>query len=803
MGMPGSENDAPIVNGFSHISLIVGDGDCYYDSIAFYLALGFEEVVSFDRSKLDQRQNPDVCMDSEKEAWLHLFNSTDADDFSEATVKIRLVPEVKQLQQQQKPRRPTFEPDTDWRGTGISLALCVPSFSHIISYLKSESIAYQLYPTQAEPVELYTHDPNGNLIGFTTKHHPFATVGTSNVVRISKAAAASKQQQQQGSTPRSGRTSGYQTPQIQNLSIDTTNGKRRKIGVLTSGGDSPGMNAAVRAVVRMTIAKNCDAFAIYEGYDGLVQGGDMIKRMSWEDVRGWLSEGGTLIGTARCATFRERSGRLRAAKNLVLNGIDALIICGGDGSLTGADIFRSEWPSLIEELVRKNELTQEQSATYRHLFIAGLVGSIDNDMASTDSTIGAYSSLHRICEAVDSIGSTALSHSRAFIVEVMGRHCGWLALMAGLSTGADFSFIPERPPEEDDWESAMCEVLLNQRKLGKRKTIIIVAEGALDRDLKPITPDHLKDILTNRLKLDTRVTTLGHTQRGGVPCAFDRTLATLQGARAVEAVLRSTPDTPSPMIGISENKLTEIPLVDAVKLTHSIAKAISEKDFRKAMDLRDPEFEEYYQTYTATTIKNKVDAYLPLDKRLRIAIIHVGAPAGGMNAATRAAVRYCVNQGHTPIAIHNGIPGLVRHDAARELGWMDVEGWTMRGGSEIGTNRTLPESDIGLTAWMFQRHRIDALLLVGGFEAYTAICQFRRARSAYPAFRIPMVCLPATISNNVPGTEYSLGTDTCLNSVIEYCDSIKQSASATRRRVFVVEVQVLIFFVLYLVVLIV
>jgi 6-phosphofructokinase 1 len=166
-----------------------------------------------------------------------------------------------------------------------------------------------------------------------------------------------------------------------------------------------------------------------------------------------------LIGTARCAAFRERSGRLTAAQHLIESGIDALIICGGDGSLTGADLFRSEWSSLVQELLEKKSITAEQAAPYKTLSIVGLVGSIDNDMALTDSTIGAFSSLHRICESVDSISATASSHSRAFVIEVMGRHCGWLALMAGISTGADFIFLPERPPEVGKWEKEMCDVI--------------------------------------------------------------------------------------------------------------------------------------------------------------------------------------------------------------------------------------------------------------------------------------------------------------------------------------------------------
>lgn len=181
---------------------------------------------------------------------------------------------------------------------------------------------------------------------------------------------------------------------------------------------------------------------------------------------------------------------------------------------------------------------------------------------------------------------------------------------------------------------------------------------------------------------------------------------------------------------------------------------------------------------------------------MNIAIIHVGAPAGGMNSATRAAVAYCLSRGHTPIAIHNGFPGLVRHHADEPLGsvrkvqWLDVEGWISKGGSEIGTNRDLPSKvGMGETAECFNIYQIDALFMIGGFEAFTALSELRKARPYYPAFRIPMMLLPATISNNVPGTEYSIGSDTCLNALTSYCDAIKQSASASRRRIFCVETQ--------------
>ncbi|KAI0540431.1 6-phosphofructokinase [Xylaria digitata] len=573
---------------------------------------------------------------------------------------------------------------------------------------------------------------------------------------------------------------------------------RKKIAVMTSGGDSPGMNAVVRAVVRMSIHLDCDVFCVYEGYEGLVRGGNYIRQMSWEDVRGYLAEGGTLIGTARCMAFFEREGRLQAAKNMVLNGIDALIICGGDGSLTGADRFRAEWPSLLEELVSKGDLKKEQVEPYKHLNIVGLVGSIDNDLSGTDATIGAYSALSRICEMVDYIEATASSHSRAFVIEVMGRHCGWLALMAAVATGADFLFIPEKP-REDNWREEMCKIIKEHRAMGKRKTIVIIAEGALDKHGVKISPSMVKDLLAdkNGLGLDTRITTLGHVQRGGSAVAYDRMLGTLQGVEAVKAVLEATPETETCFIAITENKITRKPLMAAVKETKEVATLIEAQRFNEAMALRDTEFSDQYKSYAMSANTGfSGEAKIEENRKMRIGFINVGAPAGGMNAAIRAGVAYCRTRGHEPVAIHNGFAGFARHHgddplgAVRPFDWLEVDGWASKGGSEIGTNRELPEeSGMEHIANLIKKYKFDALFLIGGFEAFHAISQLRKARSQYPSLCIPYVLLPATISNNVPGTEYSLGSDTCLNELVAYCDKIKQSASATRRRVFVIETQ--------------
>jgi len=253
------------------------------------------------------------------------------------------------------------------------------------------------------------------------------------------------------------------------------NPTKRKIGVLTSGGDAQGMNAAVRAVTRAALSRGVEVYAINEGYQGMVEGGDRIRRLTWGAVGGIIQLGGTVIGSARSADFRTRDGRRRAAYNLTQCGITGLVVIGGDGSLTGANLFRQEWPSLLAELVADGKIEPATAAVQPHLGLVGLVGSIDNDMFGTDMTIGADSALHRIVEAVDAINSTAASHQRTFVIEVMGRNCGYLALMAGLATGAGWVLIPESPPEQDYWETAMCNTLKAGREIGRRNGMVLVA----------------------------------------------------------------------------------------------------------------------------------------------------------------------------------------------------------------------------------------------------------------------------------------------------------------------------------------
>ncbi|XP_017290874.1 ATP-dependent 6-phosphofructokinase, platelet type isoform X6 [Kryptolebias marmoratus] len=565
--------------------------------------------------------------------------------------------------------------------------------------------------------------------------------------------------------------------------FENLSGAGKAIAVLTSGGDAQGMNAAVRAVVRMGLYVGAKVYFIHEGYQGMVDGGDNIQEATWESVSSMLQVGGTVIGSARCKDFRTHEGRLKAAHNLVQRGITNLCVIGGDGSLTGANLFREEWSGLLTELVEQGLIEADAVQRYSALHIVGMVGSIDNDFCGTDMTIGTDSALHRIIEVVDAIMTTAQSHQRTFVLEVMGRHCGYLALVSALACGADWVLIPEMPPE-DGWEEKMCQKLSATRSRGTRLNIIIVAEGAIDRHGKPISSSLVKDLVVKNLGFDTRVTILGHVQRGGTPSAFDRILASRMGVEAILALLETTANTPACVVSLCGNQSVRVPLMECVQTTQEVQKAMDQKRFEDAVKLRGRSFENNLRTYKLLAHR-KPESELPISN-FNVAVLNVGAPAAGMNAAVRSAVRVGISEGHKMFAVSDGFEGFYKGQI-KEIKWSDVGGWTGQGGSLLGTKRTLPAKHVDKIAEQMRKYNINALLVIGGFEALECLLQLYEARGTFEEFCIPMCMLPATISNNVPGTELSIGADTALNAIVETCDRIKQSASGTKRRVFIIE----------------
>lgn len=561
-----------------------------------------------------------------------------------------------------------------------------------------------------------------------------------------------------------------------------------RIGVLTSGGDAQGMNAAVRAVVRTTLRLGAQPYAVMEGWAGAVAGGEGIRPLNWDSVGSILHRGGTIIGTARSKEFRTREGMLSAAANLLEHGIDRLVVIGGDGSLTGTNEFRKAWPSLLAELIETGRITPEVAAAHPQLMIAGIVGSIDNDLVGTDMTIGADSALHRIMEAIDSLSSTAASHQRTFVIEVMGRHCGYLALMSAVAGGCDYVFVPELPPA-DGWEEDMCNKLQAGRAAGRRDSMVIVAEGAQDHEGNQITAAHVCDVLEERLGEDARVTILGHVQRGGRPSAYDRWMSTLLGYAAAQEVLRATPESEPHIIGVRHNRIAHLPLMQSVENTRAVATYIKDGDYEAAVEARGASFAQMLQIFenmSTPPSQSRHDDDSPV-KNKRVAILHAGGLAPGMNTAARAAVRLGIDHGLTMLGIEGGFPGLL-DGAVKELSWADVEGWVGEGGAALGTHRDYPTIEqlysIGRS---LESNHIDGLIVIGGFNAYLGAHTLIKERDRYPAFNIPIVCVPASIDNNLPGSELSIGADTAVNSTVSTLDAIKLSASASKR-CFVAEV---------------
>lgn len=319
-----------------------------------------------------------------------------------------------------------------------------------------------------------------------------------------------------------------------------------KIGVLTSGGDAPGMNAAIRAVVRSCSYHGISCAGIFRGYQGLIE--NDIEDLGARSVQNIINKGGTFLKSARCLAFQTPEGRKKAYANLKNAGIDALIVIGGDGTFTGGLIFASEFD----------------------IPVVGIPATIDNDISGTDFTIGYDTALNTVVDAIDKIRDTASSHNRLFLIEVMGRDAGAIALNSGIGAGAEEILIPE----EDQGIDRLIDSLKRSRKSGKTSSIIVVAEG--DKSGKNIF--EMADFIGKTLEdYDIRVSVLGHIQRGGAPSCFDRVLASKLGVGAVDAILRGEKNI---MVGICHQKVITVALERGIKGENKF-----DKDLRRVADI--------------------------------------------------------------------------------------------------------------------------------------------------------------------------------------------------------------------------
>ena len=320
----------------------------------------------------------------------------------------------------------------------------------------------------------------------------------------------------------------------------------RKIGVLTSGGDAPGMNAAIRAVVRACSFYNVECVGVYRGYQGLMEGD--FEELNARSVRNIINKGGTFLKSARSMEFKTVEGRKKAYEQLTKNNIDALVVIGGDGTFTGGVYFSQEFD----------------------LPIVGIPATIDNDISGTDFTLGYDTALNTVVDAIDKIRDTASSHNRLFFIEVMGRDAGDIALNSGIGAGAEEILIPE----EDEGVERMLESLRKSKMSGKLSSIIVVAEGEKSGknifQLAEYVEQHLEDY-------DIRVSVLGHIQRGGRPSCFDRVLASKLGVGAVEALLDGDSKV---MIGLNHQHVVRVPLTVAIN-----GEAKYDKELRRVADI--------------------------------------------------------------------------------------------------------------------------------------------------------------------------------------------------------------------------
>lgn len=557
--------------------------------------------------------------------------------------------------------------------------------------------------------------------------------------------------------------------------------KVRAIAVLTSGGDAPGMNAAVRAVVRMALHHGLPVYGIHNGWQGAVEGGEAITPMDWWSVGGILQKGGTVLGTARSQEFRTREGRRKAAVNLFRHGIDGLVVIGGDGSLTGARILAEEWSDLLREAATAG-LIELPADAHPTLAVVGLPGSIDNDTYGTDMSIGADTALHRIVEAADQLVSTASAHQRTFVLEVMGRNCGYLALAGGLASGAHWIIIPEEELKPR-WHQEMVASLRRGREAGRKHAIVIQAEGARHPDGLPLSAATVSDILTKQLGAETRVTVLGHVQRGGSPSAYDRILATRLGAAAVEDLMAHGADLPPRFLGIVNNAVHSTPLVEVVEKSQAVGKAIDAGDYETALALRGPSFQDQLALLRLLTeVAPKEDTHAGT-----ILVVTAGHDAPGMNACVRVVTRVARDHGYRVLGAQYGLEGLLRGNLV-ELEWMTVSGWAARGGSELGSGRYLLQpGDLDRLAAVLQDRAITAMILIGGMDAYQNAEVMAAHYRRYPALQIPVLVVPASINNNLPGTDFAIGADTALNNIIAAIDKVKDTAGANKRA-YVIEV---------------
>lgn len=662
-----------------------------------------------------------------------------------------------------------------------------------------------------------------------------------------------------------------------------------RIGVLTSGGDAPGMNSAVRSIIRTSLKNDIKVFGIYRGYEGLICGD--IRKLGWKSETEGSGQGGTFLLTDRSEKFRSREGRKEAAFNLLIRKITSLIVIGGDGSMSGAMTLKEEYEELCKELIAEGRVTPEaiekckqykdelktktklrvfgicpaecpeiysglestngkmkKNGTSRsetnllidfeesdsseefdneigmvkesdikmettkpnsrfNLDVIGIPGTIDNDVVGIDFSLGSNTALTRIMEVVEKLNSTMRSHKRTFILECMGRDCGWLTLMAGFAVESDCILLPECL--NAGWEEKMAQSVKTAYSNHNTKTFVFVSEGARDSKGEKISIKRIKDILFKE-GISARSLTIGHIQRGGMTCAFDRILGTLSGIKAVNCII-SRPSKPE-LIGMKDGEIGIFDLKEIVKQTSVVRKMLKDKRFDDVLALRDKAFQVIYKLHNDHQEKllkkfpsrqlhhmdNKVGlAHEKLEvlikkntevadhvsnlirtkttKKLRIGILRDGMSSSGMNSALNSIVQVGLCNDCEIFYFLDGYDGIINLNV-RKASLFEFSLSHNEGGAFIGTSQR-KAVNIEEVKKKIERMGIDYLIVVGSTR-----------NLEYGKIIKNLIIIPACIENNFPGTRASIGSDTALNMILSGSEPSRLMALNTKRKIFIVEI---------------
>ncbi|KAH7640024.1 phosphofructokinase [Dermatophagoides farinae] len=636
-------------------------------------------------------------------------------------------------------------------------------------------------------------------------------------------------------------------------SIKSTSNKSKRsstssnIAVLTSGGDCQGMNSVLYGLtchhIDTIMATNnsndkTELYLVYNGYQGLIDGSSRsIISANLKILHRHLYQGGTIINSSRCREFYHQDGRRKAAYNLLRLNIQNLIIIGGDGSLTGANHLRREWPQFVKELIDKGEFDSKNSNSQLNLI--GIIGSIDNDFFGSEMTIGTDSALARVVESIDALKTTAKSHSRAIVVEVMGRNCGYLAISTALATQASYVFIPEYPHRStDEWQKKLAARLQYERNNGQYYHIVIIAEGACDNNGDSIKSNQIKDYLNKDCNIETRLIILGHLQRGGYTSAFDHLMSMSMGIKAYDMIRmkeveptaaeeKETADDKSSSYGMKQaiiltlnnGQIQSKPLSYCIDEMAKLTRFVRERNWPKVMEYRGVNFINTWENYRNLMSPPSKSALSIFDRpksststsgycwAIMICSSNHNSPMPGTNGILFALVRYGQAQNITVIGYRNGLEGLYGNDYQR-FEWQDVADITSISGSIIGSQsrsrKSTPrinDENIERIITNLQMNKIKFLCFVGDHQAFDHLQSLNEYRKRFDYLLdmklcyIPVSAVDFDIDNDTNSNDNDstivwskLGRDSMMNKTIRLICDLIYSTQGTYNQLFMIRI---------------